>query len=58
MQIESLEQVLFAVIARSGSDVAIFNLPIYIKLRLLRFARNDIFMGFFSSLKFSVYNIC
>ena len=35
----------FDVIARSDSDVAIYNILTYIKARLLRFARNDTFSG-------------
>ena len=53
-KLRSLKKSLFAVIARSGSDVAIYNPSIYIKARLLRYARNDNYIGFFSSLKLCV----
>ncbi len=43
---DTLKNFLFFVIARSVSDEAISNLLIYLKARLLRFARNDNFWVF------------
>ena len=56
-KLRALKKSFFAVIARSESDEAIYKLLTYKKTRLLRFARNDNYWVFFSSLKFRLIKL-